>query len=158
MADHAYMQISIGGKLLRQHLDELVDLISDGGLYDPNSLLNDKEATRDFIETCAQDGSHVWLVADEMGGGDYPELAAFCRKIGLSYSRSNEANIGVDATASFWGLGMKAERFWVARKGGTPCLDCVQIRDLAARGKLVAEVNLMSRAENFNLALELVDE
>ena len=50
---------------------------------------------------------YLWLCDEQANYGEFPELEAACRKLGLSYSRHGEASFDCDAELADWRPGMK---------------------------------------------------
>jgi hypothetical protein len=55
----------------------------------------------------ARQGKHLCLCDEQANYGEFPELEAACRKLGLAYCRHSEASFDCDAELADWRPGMK---------------------------------------------------
>ena len=97
--------IRIGGRIKAGKLDRLLAAIQQSSVstewgdapFEPKNWA-------ELLETL-KDG-HIWLCDDQACWGEFPELEAACRKLGLAYTRHTEAALDCDAELLDWRPGM----------------------------------------------------
>lgn len=104
MSDRMSANISIGGQLAASSVPELLQAIRDAGLSLEWGDAAFKPATGEELLLDLEDG-HIWL-CDEESHGEFPELEATCRKLGLPYTRYSEGGVETDAELVDWRSGM----------------------------------------------------
>jgi len=105
MSSRFCASIRIGGQIERSKVEPLMKEIRAAALSlewgdapflpkDANELM---EGRRD---------KHLWLCDEQADYGEFPELEAACRKLGMSYSRQGEASFDCDSELADWRSGM----------------------------------------------------
>jgi len=106
MSSRFCASIRIGGQIRRSKVELLLKEIRAAALglewgdapFLPQNADELMEGRRD---------KHLWLCDEQADYGEFPELEAACRKLGLSYSRHGEASFDCDAELADWRPGMK---------------------------------------------------
>ena len=106
MSSRFCASIRIGGQIRRSKVELLLKEIRAAALslewgdapFLPKSADELMEARRD---------KHLCLCDEQADYGEFPVLEAFCRKLGVSYSRHGEASFDCDAELADWRPGMK---------------------------------------------------
>lgn len=137
MADRMAAEIKIGGPLPKDKIQEFMDIIEGSGAgpeygegsWDPEEILDaiHREAVLDLYD-------------DEAAWGEFPELEAFCRGVGLSFVRRSEAKYEYDAEV-IWSTPLGGGGCNVSAEG-VPVLDAETIRDLLKKGVTALEARL----------------
>lgn len=106
MSDRLAAHISIGGRLARAKVPKLLDAIASS---DVSLEWGDRcfRATsgEGLLNACKQ--GELILCDDQASWGEFPELEAACRKLGLSYDRFSEGKYEHDPEIVVWRPGMK---------------------------------------------------
>lgn len=98
--------IRIGGRIKRSKVKPLLKAIREASVslewgdapFAPQNADELLEARRE---------KHLCLCDEQADYGEFPELEAVCRKLGLGYSRHSEASFDGDAEVVMWRRGMK---------------------------------------------------
>ena len=106
MSSRFCASIRIGGQINRSKVEPLLKAIREAAasLEWGDTPFLPKNAI-ELVEAWGE----AWLqLCDEQADyGEFPELEAACRKLGLSYSRHGEASFDCDAELAGWRPGMK---------------------------------------------------
>lgn len=106
MSSRFCASIRIGGRIQRSKVEPLLKAIAEAGV---SLEWGDAPFSPPSADDLLEAKSENWLsLCDEQANyGEFPELEAACRKLGLSYSRHGEASFDCDAELADWRPGMK---------------------------------------------------
>jgi len=106
MSSRFCASIRIGGQIKRSKVEPLLKEIRAAALSlewgDAPSMPQNAD---ELLQACK--GTWLSLCDEQANYGEFPELEAACRKLGLSYSRHGEASFDCDAELADWRPGMK---------------------------------------------------
>ena len=106
MSSRFCASIRIGGQIKRSKVEPLLKVIRETAVSlewgDASFLPTD---ANELIE--GRKDKHLWLCDEQANYGEFPELEATCRKLGLGYCRHSEASFDCDAELADWRPGMK---------------------------------------------------
>jgi hypothetical protein len=97
--------ICIGGQLPPSRIPDLLRAICDAGVSLEWGDAVFRPATGEELLAKLEEGQ-IWL-CDEESHGEFPELEATCRKLGLPYTRYAEGGVETDAELVDWRPGMR---------------------------------------------------
>lgn len=92
----------------------------------------------------------------ETPGGLFLRLEETCRKIGLSYCRSDDGHYAYPPAVTYWAPGMHEPIDWLGSQDHHPCLTYEDIKTRRDSGALEACLEMMARADAFNVPLTLL--
>ena len=106
MSSRFCASIRIGGRIERSKVEPLLREIRAAGVslewgdapFLPQNVDELMEGRGD---------RHLWLCDEQANYGEFTELEASCRRMGLSYSRHGEASFDCDSELADWRPGMK---------------------------------------------------
>ena len=105
MSSRFCASIRIGGRIEQSNVDPLLKAFREAALSlewgDAPFLPKD---ANELME--ARQDKHLWLCDEQADYGEFPELEAACRKLGLAYCRHSEASFDCDAELADWRPGM----------------------------------------------------
>ena len=106
MSEHLCAHITIGGKLERSHLPELLKAITEAGVSLEWGDCCFRPATEtDLLE--ARKNGQIFLCDEQARNGEFEELELTCRRLGLAYTRYSEGKYEYDPEIVDWRPGMK---------------------------------------------------
>jgi len=106
MSSRFCASIRIGGQIKRSKVEPLLKEIRAAALsleWGDTPFM--PQNADEFLQVCK--GSSLSLCDEQANYGEFPELEAACRKLGLAYCRHSEASFDCDAELADWRLGMK---------------------------------------------------
>ena len=106
MSSRFCASIRIGGKIKRSKVKPILKAVREAAvsLEWADAPFVPQNAD-ELLEACG--GSWLSLCDERANYGEFPELEAMCRKLGLSYCRHSEASFDCDAELADWRPGMK---------------------------------------------------
>lgn len=105
MSERMSANIIIGGKVPRSRVPDLLQAICNAGVSLEWGGAVFKPATTEEL-LANLDSGRLWL-CDEESHGEFEELEATCRSLGLSYTRYAEGGVETDAELVDWRPGMR---------------------------------------------------
>lgn len=170
MSDRSATAMHIGGTITGAKLAELIEAIEAEGVgpeYEVRFGADEGEVEA-YLKACAAAQQPANLFDNERAGGQFENLEAACRELGLTYSRADDGHYAYSASVAFWRPGMAEAREWTGTVDGhTPHLSAGDIRRImgnpasvphvAMVERLEAELSLMDWAENVP-ALVIVEQ
>jgi len=106
MSSRICASIHIGGRLKRSRVEPLLKAIREAGAsLDWGDAPFLPQCPEDLAEACA--GQVLRLCDEQAKSGEFPDIEAACRKVGLGYSRHSEGSVEWDAELVDWRPGMK---------------------------------------------------
>jgi len=97
--------IRIGGRVGHANVEPLLAAIRQASVSLEWGDAPIEPRTADELPTVCRDG-HLWLCDDQASYGEFPELEAACRKLGLEYTRHTEAALDCDGELVDWRRGI----------------------------------------------------
>ena len=106
MSSRFCASIRIGGQIKRSKVEPLLKAIREAAV---SLEWGDAAFLPQSADELAEARGEAWLqLYDEQANyGEFPELEAACRKLGLAYCRHSEASFDGDAELADWRPGMK---------------------------------------------------
>ena len=133
MSERYCAWIRIGGRINASKTKSLLKTIREAGAsLGWGEPLFAPESTAELIGKLQDDW--LCLCDDEARYGEFPELEAACRRLGLGYRRHTEAACSYDAEVVDWRVGMNKP---LVRRGSNENTDTVLVPDEAVRAALV---------------------
>ena len=133
MSERYCAWIRIGGRINASKTKSLLKTIREAGAsLGWGEPLFAPESTAELIGKLQDDW--LCLCDDEARYGEFPELEAACRRLGLGYRRHTEAACMYDAEIVDWRVGMDKP---LVRRGSNENTDTVFVPDEAVRAALV---------------------
>ena len=106
MSSRFCASIRIGGQIKRSNVEPLLKEIRAAALsLEWGDAPFMPQNADELLQACG--GSWLSLCDEQANYGEFPELEAACRKLGLSYSRHGEASFDCDSELADWRPGMK---------------------------------------------------
>lgn len=113
MSSRFCASIRIGGTIEASKIEPLVLAIRAAGVSCEWGDAPFEPKTQQELLDARKDG-HLWLCDEQANYGEFPELEAVCRKLGLGYTRYSEASFDSDAERVDWRPSMNKPLVWVA--------------------------------------------
>mgnify|MGYP001568024145 CR=1 FL=1 len=106
MSSRFCASIRIGGQIERSKVEPLLKELREAALSLEWGDAPFLPQNADELMAGRKD-KHLWLCDEQADYGEFPELEAACRKLGLAYCRHSEASFDCDAELADWRPGMK---------------------------------------------------
>jgi hypothetical protein len=143
MSDYSNGEITIGGVLPAEHLDEFIQLIIDDCLGpDYHNSFNEGETVevRKYIEEAVENGERLRLCGHDLAGGEAYGLQEKLQEWGVPYVASWEPGGEYGAGVKTWRPGMGDYDSTWADEDGNALVSLYNLRQYLEKGQTIADV------------------